>query len=226
MKPRFKQLSRNIYQNIHDTLKFKCINPHLFKQIHDPRRLEKYENKAFYYDNNNRTSGEVQKDLTTCYDGYGQSVLATKITRDYLNSNTNSSIFNNIKIYHHEISCYEALEKRSQAEHMFLRAGLKDNSREYIIDPTYKQLFIKKYGDVQKFDSSYATYLYNLPPVFIGTEEELSKLKSKLRKEKSLDFFHEHDNYIDNWHSESKEFDPDKLDEICTCQLNLILKLN
>jgi len=242
MKPKFVYLSYILYKNIHDTFKYKCNSKYNYDSIHNETRLERYKDKAYYYDN-----GIMYEDLSICYDGFNKSVFASKITMDYLleqniksnNKITDKSIsntcaiisnvepivkyplFDNIEVYYHDINVHQAFTDRSQCEHMFLKARLKDNlySDKYIIDPTYKQLFIKRYGDIRKFYSLYAEYLYRLPPVFIGTEDELETLKFTLDREKKFDFYHENDNYLDVWHKEAKEFDPIKLNKICEYML-------
>ncbi|OGT38289.1 MAG: hypothetical protein A3F12_05260 [Gammaproteobacteria bacterium RIFCSPHIGHO2_12_FULL_38_14] len=53
---------------------------------------------------------------------------------------------------------------------------------------------------VEKWFSNYAEYLYRLPPVFIGTDEELDQTLSDLYNRRQLDVLHKNDIWFNDWH--------------------------
>lgn len=82
----------------------------------------------------------------------------------------------------------------SREDHMFLTWN------SFIIDPTYKQLLYINKGPVEKFHSPYMKYLFNLPPIFIGTSSEMYLLQKELKIIRSADFYHQNDEIYDNWY--------------------------
>ena len=69
--------------------------------------------------------------------------------------------------------------------------------KNYIIDPTYKQFF---YNNSKNSISAYNNYLYNLPPFFFGTYQDLNYLISKLNNLSKYDLGFELDNdLIELW---------------------------
>jgi len=211
MNPTFNKLSFKIYQNIHNTFKSKIVNQFALGEIYNSHRMDEYVYAPFYVPDKNL------KDLAKFYDGSGHSFLATKVAKDVLSSDPNS-IFKNFKVYYHHIDAHEALRKRTKSEHTFIKTTLKEDGLEfnYIIDPTYKQLFIRRYGYVNQFNSSYANYLYSLPPVYIGTIQELDNLISKLERKRNIDKFNNYDIIVDHWYNQAKEIENDKFDNMCS----------
>lgn len=78
-----------------------------------------------------------------------------------------------------------------------------------IIDPTYKQLFIYKVGRIEKFISPYADYLYSLPPIFMGTTQEMESLTKVLSSKRSYDHYHHTDPLLDDWYQNTRSMNPD-----------------
>ncbi|SHO33123.1 Hypothetical protein BQ3484_55 [Cedratvirus A11] len=75
--------------------------------------------------------------------------------------------------------------------HAYIKASFE--GIDLYIDPTYKQLFISKRGPMSKFFSPYSEFLYSLPPVFAGTEEDFTDLVKELEERKRHDPYHKDD---------------------------------
>tara|TARA_Y100000589_G_C26904791_1_gene527796 strand:- start:10 stop:576 length:567 start_codon:yes stop_codon:yes gene_type:complete len=88
---------------------------------------------------------------------------------------------------------YELGYGRYREDHVFLKV---DN---LIIDPTYRQFFT---DDTFNGISKYNNYLYNeLPPFFVGTEDELFELFIKLRdlNKNTFEYCSIKEDILDNW---------------------------
>lgn len=110
------------------------------------------------------------------------------------------------KIEYHKTEKYYYLNFNSDRTltsdwHSFL-VCYKDN-KEYIIDGSYKSLFMIHRGYVDKWFSEYAEKIFSLPPIFVGTREELNTLKKEMEEIRKLDKLHK-DDEIPDWHSDSK----------------------
>lgn len=79
-------------------------------------------------------------------------------------------------------SPYFSLNKEVFATHSFVACG-----EDYILDLSYKRLFLDKKRGCKFMHSPYLEVLYNLPPVFLGTREELKNLAKVLLTLKSYD---------------------------------------
>jgi hypothetical protein len=130
------------------------------------------------------------------YNGHGQCGIMTIILYDYLNK-INQDPSKWIKIKERSIDEVEK-KKLSVNNHMYL--CITENNEDYIIDPTYKQLLIRNTGNINKFTSFYANYLYNLSPIFIGTKLDLSMLQNKLKNIRNYDKYHCDDEILDDWY--------------------------
>ena len=93
------------------------------------------------------------------------------------------------------------ISSQSNSWHSFLKCY--KGTDETIIDPTYKSLFMIHRGKVAKWDSFYAEAIYKLPPVFVGTQNELNGLNKTMTEMRKHDELHKDDDIVD-WHSNSK----------------------
>lgn len=177
MNPR--NLSSELFSIINHRYKY---NNHIWSHLHDSLRYDKY--------------GSCQS-----YNGRGFCGVISYSLKDYLTSN---NIFDNVRICTTQKDIEQITKLGlSYSDHIFLKALNKDN-QQLIIDGTYKQLFITKRCPVEKVFSPYANILYNLPPVFIGTYDDLYKLMCCLQKWKNADSLHIQDSFITDWYSETK----------------------
>jgi hypothetical protein len=136
--------------------------------------------------------------LIGSYDGHGQCGCVSKLLKDHIVS---QKLFEDVSICKTVKSIEEATRNSlSCYDHVFLKVSNKSKN-EFIVDGTYKQLFIQKRGPVDKCVSPYADYLYNLPPVFIGTYDDLFELMHDLQRIKSADPLHADDIFITDWYS-------------------------
>ena len=137
------------------------------------------------------------------YFGKGECGYTCNILKDYLVRN---KIYKTVDIYIKRRTRYEIeFHKLSCNDHAFLQT-VDEKNNYYIIDPTYKQLLFVGAGNVTKWTSSYTEYLFNLPPIFIGTKQEIVKLLQDLKMKRLQDEEHckDNDNILDDWYDDVK----------------------
>ena len=137
------------------------------------------------------------------YFGKGECGYTCNILKDYLVGN---KIYETVDIYIKRRTQYEIeMYKLSCNNHAFLQV-VDEKNNCLIIDPTYKQLLFVGAGNVTKWCSAYTEYLFNLPPIFIGTKEELIKLLQDLKMKRLQDEEHckDNDNILDDWYDDVK----------------------
>lgn len=85
--------------------------------------------------------------------------------------------------------------------HTFLKCY--KGSKETIIDPSYKSLYMIHRGHVDKWNSPYANKIFDLPPVFVGSKKELDALNKDMSCARVEDPLHKDDDIVD-WHKDTK----------------------
>jgi hypothetical protein len=58
---------------------------------------------------------------------------------------------------------------------------------QLIVDPLYRDLLMLGRGLTRKWTSPYANLLYSLPPIFVGTVQEMSNLIAKMEVQRQKD---------------------------------------
>lgn len=133
------------------------------------------------------------------YFANGESEYTSQILQQYLQQ---QAIYTNITyvIRPDRPRSQVELARQSVYNHVYLTAH--DGEKKIIIDPSYKQFLFWGVGKTSKWTSPYTEYLFNLPPVFIGTIAELQDLQRDLRKRRQNDPEHrdEEQYYLDDWY--------------------------
>ena len=160
------------------TKKFES-NPRKYSVLYDNPRAEIY--------GTNRLS----------YTGYARAEKINKILYDYINQEQK---FTTVEMMIARRKLSDVIKhKLPSVHHCYIVAN--DN---IIIDPTYRHLLINHTGNLDKTFSPYAEFVYNLPPIFIGTEFDVDILIAVAENEKEQDILHCADNIIHDWYSNSE----------------------
>ena len=108
------------------------------------------------------------------------------------------------RIYKSEYAGRQVAENESgDSYHTYLTINAHEAKGNYkkvwIVDVLHRNLFMLHRGRVEKWSSPYAEYLFSsLPPVFVGTIEEMEQLNEDLAKRRHDDIWHKDDNLGDN----------------------------
>lgn len=159
-----------------------------YKVIVKENKIKPFANEIF-----DTFRQEKYSDPLLSYDGRSESFKTSLLVKKHI---INNNIYKHAKIklcqinekYDHANSlkyCRSNFHTFLKIEHPIIEP--------LIIDPTYKDLFFVKRGRVEKWFSTYAEYLYRLPPVFIGTENNLKHLVEELQNLAELDEYHKDD---------------------------------
>ncbi len=183
-------------QNLYRKIVMESTHPVIYRSLFDKARSEKL--------------GYNQQ----TYDGHGNCQRLSELLKAELDRN---------KIFSGDIGVFKSVtvqvKHRSANEVRQLKLPINTHSfllcdKTLIIDPSYKQLLITKTGHNQKLFSPYAEYLYGLPPIFMGTIQDMRDLISKLGLYRSYDLTHQSDFIADDWYENTQMLITDRTDPL------------
>jgi heat shock protein HspQ len=182
--------------------KFRYLSNKLYGEV-----SKRYQSKTFPNIIFDRQRMDMYGRNILSYTGHGESMEISKIVKDYVSGKgVCKDLFHEPKFYLSEIDIHKAWDFRtSTSVHMFLKVKDKNN-KIIVIDPTYKQFLYNGNGRIDKWFSPYMQHLFNLDPVFIGTENELEQMLLDLKKRRNNDCYHWDDELIDNRYTNIKEY--------------------